>query len=229
MNRTSFKNLLSILLIGMLMILPNHILAIDGASGNMIWKFEGGYTTFRPYAVNENLFGYSPANSFGSLFTVGITFVGQVNVNRSSTFDEAIGLHFFVPQYIAVKPDTLAYQIGGWELMTSMYGIDLVNSVRANTDLVIAPGICWGAMRLKKYNSTGNFNQFELFRNGFVAPMIRVDLRFQFWKISLGARLSYRYDITSDKWRKGASMTIPGYKYQELQYLFYIGYWMNRK
>lgn len=202
--------------------------ALGLPSGNNIWQFEAGYTNFRPYPLNNYLSLSPNATPFTSLHTFGITCVGTTNVNRGGTFDAAYSLHFFRPQENVVQPDTLKYRVGGWELMTSIYGFDLLKNVQA-VDLVIAPGIFWGNMRLRKYNSTGNFKSNEIFKNPFVAPMIRADLRFLLGPIAIGGRFSYRYDITKSKWKKGSSEELPGYKCREMQYLIYIGWRISYK
>lgn len=191
-------------------------------SGHYVRSLEAGYTTFRPYALNDFLFGYGPQKSFSSLTTFGYCGSGVI-LSRGGMIDGALALNFYYPQEVIIKPDTLKYRVGGWELMTSLYAIDLLTRVEP-IDLIVAPGIYWGSIRLRKYNSAGNFKANELFKNPFVAPMMRADLRVLLWKICIGARLSYRFDITSSKWRKGSSVTLPGYKFREGQYVVYIGW-----
>lgn len=197
--------------------------AWDVASGNSIWKLEAGYTTFRPYALNSYLHLSANATPFTSLQTFGITRTDVVLIDRGGSFDGAFSLHFFRPQENIIQPDTLKYRVGGWELMTSIYGFDILKNVY-DVDLVIAPGVYWGNMRLRKYNATGNFKANELFKNPFVAPMLRADLRFMLRGFTIGGRVSYRYDVTKPKWKKGSSEVLPGYRCEELQYMVYIGW-----
>lgn len=195
---------------------------INTSSGNSVWKLEAGYTTFRPYQLNNFLTAAGSSAPFTSLETYGIAWGGGLVVgNRSDdgTFDGAYALHFFRPQVCVVKPDSLKYQIGGWELMTSIYGFDVLSGIQ-NVDLVVAPGVFWGSMRLRKEDSAGD----KLFKNPFVAPMLRADLRFMIGPVAIGGRFSYRYDITNGKWKKATDENLPAYKSRELQYMVYIGW-----
>jgi hypothetical protein len=140
--------------------------------------------------------------------------------------DGAFALRFFRP--VTVSADSLRYKIGGWELMTSIYGFELLPDVGA-VDLVIAPGVFWGSIKMRKYFAGGNDKQFEMFKNPFIAPMIRADLRFQLGPVSVGGRWSFRYDISKASWKKGSSEVLPGYKAREMQYMLYIGWVVNRK
>lgn len=200
--------------------------AWDGSSGNMLWKFEAGYTNFRPYALNDYFPHSSTSTAFTSFRTFGLTLSEPLNLARGGNIDGAFGLHIFLPQENIIQPDTLKYRAGGWEFMTSTYGLDALPEVKS-VDFVIAPGIYWGTMRLRKYNSTGNFKSNEIFKNPFVAPMIRADLRFMLGPVAIGGRFSYRYDITKSKWKKGSSEVLPGYKCREIQYMVYIGIRLN--
>lgn len=206
-----------------LLLLSNYSHAWDVNSGNRILKFEAGYTTFRPYALNSFFSATQSSTPFSSFQTFGITSVETMLVDRGGAFDGAYSLHFFRPQENVIQPDTLKYRAGGWELMTSIYGFDLLKNVTL-VDLIVAPGVFWGNIRLRKYNSTGNFKTNEIFKNPFVAPMIRADLRFMLGPVAIGGRFSYRYDITKTKWKKGSSEVLPGYRCEELQYMVYIGW-----
>lgn len=202
--------------------------AQDLGSGNSISSLEAGYTTFRPYALNSYLPQTVTATPFTSLLTFGYSGAGSSSTKRGGTYDAAVALHFFMPQENVIIPDTLKYRVGGWELMTSVFGFDVLKNVRS-VDFTVAPGVYWGTMRLRKYNSAGNFKANELFKNPFVAPMIRADLRINLGPVTLGGRWSYRYDITKARWRKGDSETFPGYRSRELQYMVYIGWRFNWK
>lgn len=216
----------TIFVISVILLFGLRLYAWDVASGNNLWKFEAGYTTFRPYALN-NYLNLSPnAIPFTQFETYGITFAQTELISRGGEFDGAFSLHFFRPQENSIRPDTLKYRVGGWELMTSIYGFDLLKNVR-KVDFVLAPGVFWGNIHLRKYNSTGNFKANEMFKNPFVAPMIRADLRFMFGPVAIGGRFSWRYDITKPEWKKGSSEVLPGYRCEELQYMVYIGWRLN--
>lgn len=211
------KNTLALL---MLALCINAAAQIQGASGHSIFAVEVGYTNFRPYAVNDHLF---PGNSgFENLITYGGSFFGISGGRYAHTWDAAIGFHLFQPQERMGTLDSLSYQVRGWELMTSIFGYDVLNRVNA-VDLTFAPGMYWGNLKLRKYFDGGNPGQFELFKNPYIAPMVRADLRFVLGPVAVGGRASFRYDITSARWKKGNSVQLPGYRFRELQYMVYIG------
>ena len=90
--------------------------------------------------------------------------------------------------------------------MTSLYGKDLIPG--KTVALVLAPGFDWGAMKITRtVNGNGS-----LLRNGFIAPMARAELRFVIGPVALGARGSFRYDISSESWRqkRGPQASLPG-------------------
>ena len=192
---------------------------INGSSGHTIFAVEVGYTNFRPYSVNSYLFPNT--TGFTNLITYGGGWFATVGGRSHDMTDGAIMVHFFQPQKLLAF-DSTSYQIRGWELMTSLFGYDVLRSVDA-VDLTIGPGVYWGSLKMRRYFNNSNTKQFELFKNPFVAPMIRGDLRFVFGPVAFGGRASWRYDITKARWKKGSSVTLPGYKFEELQYMVYIG------
>jgi hypothetical protein len=193
------------------------------SSGNNIWKFEAGYTLFRPYRLNDYLAAQGSPTGFTSLQTLGTTFSGSLSVvgdlGVDGTYDGAYSLHFFLPQTAVVKQDSLQYQIGGWEFMTSLYGIDVFRRL-SYFDFVLAPGFYLGTMRLHRITGHGD----ELFKNPFIAVMLRADMRFVFGPFAIGGRWSYRHDTSKSKWRKDSDGSLPGYRCRELQYMVYVGW-----
>lgn len=197
-------------------------------SGNHIFSFEAGYTNFRPFQLNDKLYalGLESRNTLSTFETFGIGNSSTLLISRGGSVDGEFALHYFNP--IVVSTDSLRYKFGGWELMTSIYGFEVFPKVRA-VDFVIAPGVFWGSIKMRKYFASGNPNQFEMFKNPFIAPMLRADLRFQLGPICAGGRWSYRYDISKARWKKGTSETLPGYKAREMQYIVYLGWVFNWK
>lgn len=194
----------------------------DGSSGNSRTLFIAGYTNFRPYALNDR-FGLTGENQFLQLLTYGIGTTSSLVIQRNGTADGAFSFMLYQPQEAASAADTSVLRIRGWELMTSLYGYDLLKSVKA-IDFVIAPGVYWGKLKLTR-KKVGPAAEPTLYKNPFIAPMLRVDLRFNFWKCCIGGRVSFRYDITNDNWKIPDEDLIdpPGYRFREAQYAVYIG------
>lgn len=194
---------------------------INGSSEHVIFAVEFGLTEFHPKAINNFLF---PGDKgFTNLITYGGAWTSTTNTHRAHNYDATIAFHFFQPQKLNATYDSLSYEVRGWELMTSLFAYDVLHNVDA-VDLTLAPGVYWGSLKMRKYFSGGNPNQHELFKNPFIAPMLRADLRFVIGPVVIGGRASWRYDISKGRWKKGNSVTLPDYKFQELQYVGYLGW-----
>lgn len=214
------------LLLAILSTIPCGLIAqgIDGASGNNLVLFDAGLTNFRPWKLNDQI----GAQGFTSLQTIGISLNAQTLVNRASQFDANYALHIFLSMSVKSASDSLEFSVGGWELMTSIYGYDLIKN--KTVDLTLAPGVFWGSLKMKTKDATMS-NKLHLYKNPFVAPMFRAELRFNISRISLGARWSYRYDITRDNWkRKGNDLPVlPAYHFRETQFMLYLGWRLTFK
>lgn len=195
---------------------------IHGASGRNNFGPEFGYTSFRPSGINAMVdHGFE---GFSSLVTFGIGKTADLLVNAESDFDGQFALHFFLPYRIEAFSGVTPIYARGWELMTSAYGIDVLRNVKA-VDFVLAPGVYWGELKITHHSSARKYRD-DRYDNPFVAPMLRGDLRINISRLSLGARVSYRYDLTHGTWkRKSDNMQeLPAYKFRELQYMFYIAW-----
>lgn len=196
---------------------------IQGSSGKGLITIEAGYTNFQASAFNNYFSAQSYNGRFERLTNYGIGITLPGSTHRGHTYDCQFGFHLFQQNTVGASPDSLSYTARGWELMTSIFGYDLLHN-RSAVDLVVAPGMFWGRLKMEvKENTVGTEKNYW---NGFVAPMARIDLRFNIRSISVGGRLSYRYDITKDKWKRNypESGSLPGYRFREMQYLFYIGW-----
>lgn len=195
---------------------------IHGSSGHTIGKLEFGYTNFRPRGINSMV--DSGFGEFSTLTTFGFGFTGDVGTGAGHDFDGTFALHFYLPYRIEAFAGYQHIYARGWEVMTSLYGFDVLRSVNA-VDLVIAPGVYWGELKITHHASFMKYRD-DRYDNPFIAPMVRGELRFNISRLSIGERASYRYDITNGKWkRKSDNMTeLPAYKFRELQYMFYIGW-----
>ncbi len=195
---------------------------IHGSSGISRTQFIAGFTNFRPYALNDQ-FGLTGDNQFSQLITYGIGGTGTMNINRASDFDCSFNFLLYNPTEITSPLDTSTLQIRGWELMTSIYGYDILKKVKA-VDLVVAPGFFFGCVKLKREVAIQPNLQMR-YKNPFGAPMIRIDLRFNYRRVSIGARASYRSDGSSSNWkeRDGDLTDMPSYRFREAQYVIYLG------
>lgn len=182
-----------------------------------------GFSAGRYYVdfthMNNQLHAWDFHKTFSPIDAVGLSLASPVKVGKSAN-DAAFALEFFLPQEIASgTSDSLKLKLHGWHLETSIFGKDLIPGEMAA--LVVAPGVDWGTMKMKRTVTGGETH----YKNPFVAPMARADLRFVFGPVAVGARVSYRYDITYDKWkRRNDDMPkLPGTKFSGLGAQVFVG------
>jgi len=121
-----------------------------------------------------------------------------VNVTRNGTYNSSVCLEDFIPQKIFIN-NTLKYNLYGWHLMTSIYGFPVVQ--KTHFAFTLGPGIDWGSVKIN-----GNLNGHEThFWNPFISPFGRADIRFVIWRIAIGARASYRFDISKKIWKQDSN------------------------
>jgi hypothetical protein len=160
---------------------------------------------------------------FEGLRGYGITLAGTAASSRKLVFDAAAAFDLLLPAKVTIgKNDSLTYEMKGWRFMTSTFGKDVIPG--GIVALVLAPGIDWGVLKMKRAVS-GNG---ALYKNGYIAPFGRAELRFVFGPIALGARGIYRYDVTKELWKlkSGPAYTLPGTKNTGTSIEFFIG-WGN--
>ncbi len=154
----------------------------------------------------------------------GITMMGQTAVNRTAQFDASTAFTLLLPAKVSIGTnDSITYEMKGWRFMTAVLGKDIIpGSIVA---LVVGPGIDWGSLKMKRAVS-GNG---ALYKNLYIAPLGRAEIRFVFGFVALGARGIYRYDITKETWKQklGPDHTLPGTKNTGTSIEFFIG-WGNR-
>ncbi len=158
---------------------------------------------------------------YAGLRGYGLTAAWTVPVNRTFIFDAASAFDLLLPAKVSFGTnDSLTYEMKGWRFMSSIYGKDIIpGSVVA---LVLAPGIDWGVLKMKRVVG-GNGG---LYKNGYIAPFARAELRFVFGPICLGARGIYRYDVTKDLWKRklGPDFVLPGTKNTGTSIEFFVGF-----
>jgi len=201
---------------------------IQGSSGKGLIALEAGYTNFQTSGFNNFFSAQGYDGRFERLITYGIGATLPGGTAKGHSYDCQFGLHFYQQNKVGSPMDSTSYAVNGWELMTSIFGYDVLHNIKA-VDLVLGPGIYWGGLKMEVKENAGGAQR--ICRNGFLAPMARADLRFNIWKISVGGRFSYRYDITNGKWKdqQTESNPLPGYRFREMQYLIYIGWIMHQE
>ncbi len=173
-------------------------------------------------AFNDQLTKWGAKSVFyDGLRGYGLTLAQPLTVVRGGGFDAAYSFSLMQNRTVTIGPkDSLSYQMRGWHLMTSIYGKDVIPG--ETVALVLAPGIDWGSLRMvRTLNGLGG-----LYRNFFIAPMARAELRFVFGPVALGARGIYQYDVTKDDWKlkKGPTFALPGTKNTGTSIEFFVGW-----
>lgn len=193
-----------------------------GASGNYYCAAESGITNFHAWDLNAN--GNGNSYRFTQLYTFGLSTNAPVGGRNGDFADGSLAFHFFLPNDIEWYTDTSSLKESGWELMTSLFGFDLIPNRRV--DFVVGPGVYWGRLKLRNI-SRYNGPPFDYsYKNPFIAPMIRADLRLAFEHIVFGCRASCRYDLTGADWKRETPVApaLPGYRFREMQYMVYLGW-----
>lgn len=172
-------------------------------------------------ALNQQLRLWGSPNVFPtSYYMVGTTSTKGDGTDYGK-WDASTSLEFMLPNEIAIGPhDSLTFRMYGWHFMSSAFGKDLIPGDAVA--LVVAPGIDWGSTKLKRTLNGGEGK----YKNPFVAPLARADLRFVFGKLSIGARALYRYDITHSIWKRKTDNlpVLPGSKMTGLGFQVFIGF-----
>ena len=172
--------------------------------------------------LNKQLELWGAKKTFAAnYYTFGIGFItGEESAKRKGKWDGASSIEWMPSTTIGIgSNDSVSYRMKGWHMMTSSFGKDLIpGKVVA---LVIAPGIDWGTTKL--FRKTGG-NETK-YKNPFVSPLLRADLRFVFGKLSIGGRALYRFDISNNLWKRKADLmpVLPGTKFTGLGLNAFIG------
>lgn len=143
--------------------------------------------------LNSQIRSWNSSAAFQPLNAIGINIRGNILIGAEGAYDAAIGLEIFQPQRVLIS-DSLQFRLQGWHLMTSIYGIQIINKDRFS--LTVGPGIDWG-----KLNITRTLDGVKAhYNNPFISPFARIEMRYIIWKICLGVRASYRYEFTNASW-----------------------------
>jgi hypothetical protein len=187
-------------------------------SGQDIFAVSAGQYHANFLKLNSQLKTAGAIKTFLPINAVGINLNGTADISPSKRFDAAYSFEKFLSQEISIG-DSLKYKLYGWHMMTSLYGKDLIPG--PIVALTLAPGVDWGSAKIK-----GTLNEIGTFyKNPFVAPFARADLRFVIWRIAFGARVCYRYDISKDRWKQSGSLSaLPGSKISGLGLQVFVGW-----
>jgi hypothetical protein len=161
------------------------------------------------------------SNFYQGLRGYGITITEPEPIIRGGGFDASVSFAMMMKSKVTMGPnDSLYFQMKGWHLMTSFFGKDIIPG--KTVALVLAPGFDWGVLKMVRTLS-GNGT---LYKNGFIAPLGRAELRFVFGPVALGARYAYRYDLTKDSWKikSGPAYALPGTKNTGTSIEFFVGW-----
>lgn len=189
----------------------------DSTTNNILMLHaEAGYTNFHAWKLSD-VFIAGGGKRFPALNTIGIG--GLISADDDKfRFEVNYAFHYFLPYYneAIIEGRTIKSRLQGWEFMWCRDGIDVIPQKRF--DVSGSFGFSVGNLRLD-WNS-------QRYTNPYVAPLVKIDTRVNVWKLSLGARASYRFDLTNGKWkRKSDGMPVlPEYKFREFQGLIYIGW-----
>lgn len=180
-----------------------------------------GYSAFNPAPLNNYLAQFGQKEILRNYYKM----IGYEDLVVDDPLTAAVSVNYIFPQYgSAGTNDSLRFKIHGWQMMTSIIGFDLLGT--EYVDLIIGPQITWGSYHLiKNTPSTGK----EKYKEPFVAPGLRLELRFNLGSISIGGRAVYAYDVTDPKWkRRSPNLEIlPGYLNRGLYYQAYVGISFN--
>lgn len=179
-----------------------------------------GYYQFDSGKLNNYL---STNSSIHTSFDNNYIAVGIDDISATDThFPDIIGsLQFIIPQKVtAGTNDSLKLRMGGWHYTMSIFSFDVIQG--RTVALVVATQVSYGNLKIKR-NEAGRNTKYT---NPFVAPGGRAELRFTFGRFMIGARATYRYDITHSLWKRKDDMmpVLPTYKNNGMGYTGYIGW-----
>lgn len=189
----------------------------DSVSDNyLMLHFEAGYSNFHAWKLS-NMFIDGGGQRFPAFTTIGIGGLLSADYEKFR-FEINYAFHYFLPfnNEAMIEGRQVNSRLQGWEFMWCKDGIDIFPAKLF--DLSGAIGFAAGNLRLDWNN--------QLYKNPFVAPLAKIDTRINFWKLSIGARASFRFDFTYGNWkRKSSGMPeLPDYKFREFQGTVYIGW-----
>jgi hypothetical protein len=166
-------------------------------------------------ALNSELASRGATKTLGSTFnTVGINWAESAEFG----FDAALCLEFLLPKNIS-DGDSTKFHLYGWHFMMSMLGVRIVNS--KHVAVTAGPGFDFGNVKILASQDGMKTNYY----NPFISPFARAEVRYAFWKIVIGSRISYRFDLSKSQWKQSGDLSpFPGSKISGLGFQFFLGW-----
>lgn len=155
-----------------------------------------GVTEFDFSGLNQSLMQQGVQGFDNQVFMAGWDAVKTANSGATGSFDGMGSLSFMLRETRSNGAGSVSYRMRGWQYVSSTFGKDVIPGDAIA--LVLAPGVVWGNTKLDR--KVGN--EETLYTNPVVAPMVRAELRIKLWRIVLGGRAFYRYDLTDAKWKR---------------------------
>jgi hypothetical protein len=147
--------------------------------------------------LNQSLMQQGVQGFDNQIFMAGWDAVKTANISgTTASFDAMSSLSFMLRETRSNGTGPISYRMRGWQYVTSTFGKDVIPGDAIA--LVLAPGVVWGNTKLDR--KVGNIE--TLYTNPVVAPMVRAELRIKLWRLVLGGRAFYRYDLTDAKWKR---------------------------
>lgn len=177
-----------------------------------------GYYEFASEKLNNYLAAESSVN--GS-FDANYMAIGLDDIKNNGKHWDRIGsVQWLLPQKVSAGPaDSLKLKLYGWHYTMSVLGWDFIPG--ETVTLALGTQISYGNLKMKREVAGAKTK----YTNPFVAPGGRAEFRLTFGKFMIGARATYRYDITHGLWKRKDDLmpVMPEYKNNGLAYFGYIG------
>lgn len=183
---------------------------------NIMLHAETSIINFHAWKLND-VYIAGNGRPFPAIRSIGLGVLVSEDQDRFR-YEWNCAFHYYIPQGndAFLNGQDTRTRLHGWEFLSCKDGIDIIPAKLF--DLSGGLGFYCGNLKL-------DFGS-KRYTNPFVAPMAKIDLRMNIWRISLGARASGRYDLTYGNWKRKSSgmMELPEYKFREMQCTFYIGW-----
>lgn len=184
-----------------------------------------GYFQFDSKALNTYLETTTSIKS-GAFADYYIGIALENHLNNSKHHDMIGGIAWIIPQHVSAGPnDSLILNLRGWHWTTSFLGYDFIKG--ETVTLALAPAMSWGNLKMRRTV----LDQKTLYTNPFVGVGGRAEFRLTLGQFIIGARATYRYDITHALWKRKDDLmpVLPEYKNNGLAYFGYIGWIFKAK
>ncbi len=185
---------------------------------NIILHAEASNINFHAWKLND-IFVAGGGQRFPAFTTIGLGILISEDYDNFR-YEWNCAFHYYLPfnNETTLDGQLRKTRLHGWEFLTCRDGYDIVPAKLFD----VSGGLGFYCGNLKLDYGASRYT------NPFIAPMAKIDLRVNFWKISIGARASGRFDLTAPIWKRHSNgmLELPGYKFRELQAVAYIGWFL---